>query len=119
MVEVSYPLATKYSRKRMSSSEIVSYNKVSAQKNDGHKIITDLSNIRDKGPAQKSAENAERAGDQEWILTSASRIGGIVLGNWKDVGAHKSANLGWYHCQQLLSHYKELINTFPTAAAIP
>jgi hypothetical protein len=39
-VEVSYPLATKYSRKRMSSSEIVSYNKaVSPEgKNDEYKI---------------------------------------------------------------------------------
>jgi hypothetical protein len=57
------------------------------------KFSTDLSNIRHKGPAKKGTENAERAGNQKGILASARRIRGMFLGNWKDVGAHKSANL--------------------------
>lgn len=57
-------------------------------------MTTDLSNIRHKGPAKKGAENAERAGNQEWILAGAGLIRGMFLSDWKDVGAHKGANLG-------------------------
>jgi hypothetical protein len=79
----------------MSSSVIVSYTSCQpTEKWQYENLTTDLANIGHKDPAKKSAQNAERARNQEWILASASLIWGVFLGNGKNISADKSANLG-------------------------
>lgn len=52
-----------------------------------------LVDLREQAEREESTEDAQRAGDKEWILTRANLIGGIILDNGQDVGAHESANL--------------------------
>ena len=59
----------------------------------GDGVLTD---VRQGKNGQKGAENAQRAGDKERILSSTSRVGRIGLDDRKDVAANKGSDLA--HC---------------------
>lgn len=51
-----------------------------------------LSNLRQKKKRQHRAEDTQRAGDKERVLTGADRIGRILLRNGDHIRAHKGPN---------------------------
>lgn len=56
----------------------------------GDGVLTDMGQGEER---QASAEDTQRAGDEKWILSSASRIWRIVLDDGKDVAANESSDL--------------------------
>ena len=60
----------------------------------GDGVLTDVRQGKD---GQEGAENTQRAGDEERILSSTSRVRRIGLDNWKDVAANKGSDLA--HCR--------------------
>lgn len=59
----------------------------------GIRVITHLVDLREQEERQESTEDAQRAGDEERILALTNFIGGILLDNGQNVGAHEGANL--------------------------
>jgi hypothetical protein len=59
----------------------------------GTRSETHLVDLRKKEESQESTEDAQRAGDEERILALANLVGGILLDNWQNVGAHEGADL--------------------------
>lgn len=57
------------------------------------RVNTYLVDLREQEERQESTENAQRAGNEEWVLASANRVGSTLLKNGQNVGAHESTNL--------------------------
>jgi hypothetical protein len=57
------------------------------------KVDTYLADLREQEVCQESTKNAQRTGDEERILALTNGVGGILLDNWHNVGAHECTNL--------------------------
>ena len=54
-----------------------------------------LADMRQAEKRQGCAEDTQRAGDEERILSSTSWVWCIILDDWEDVAAHESSDLAY------------------------
>lgn len=52
--------------------------------------------MRKQEESQGGTEDAQRTGNEEWILARTDRVGGVLLNNRENISAHESTDLA--HC---------------------